>query len=314
MERTRRATSPLTDLRALASQQHGVFGRAQAASLGVTRGQITHGVKAGEWERILPGIYIFRTAPRTWMARATAVSIWSRGVLCSWTAAALHDFGGRQDEIHVCVPNKLRSPALWVVPHKAEIRNGDQCFVGGLRVTTPTRTLVDLAGGMDELGLELMLDNLLTSGLVTLPRLRWCLQMSGTRGRPGTRLLRELVDIREHFGVPASVFQTKLFRLLRATDMPTPVNEYEIRDGGKVVARADLAYPDYTVRVEGHSYKWHGGRKAWAADLRKHNKVQDLDWETVYVLYDEVEETPDEVVARVRNTLIRRGWEPPTLF
>jgi hypothetical protein len=64
---------------------------------------------------------------------------------------------------------------------------------GGLTVTTPVRTLVDLAGVVPGAELATIVDRALGRGLVTRRALEGRLQTLGTRGRAGSARLRTLL-------------------------------------------------------------------------------------------------------------------------
>jgi hypothetical protein len=64
---------------------------------------------------------------------------------------------------------------------------------GGLSVTTPVRTLIDLAAVLPRSEVAALLDLAVGRGLVTRRSLERRLETLGTRGRPGTAGLRALI-------------------------------------------------------------------------------------------------------------------------
>ncbi len=63
--------------------------------------------------------------------------------------------------LHVTAPARLKHPGLGVATHQAKLRNDDQSWVRGVPVTSPIRTLLDLAATLDELALEQTVDSAL---------------------------------------------------------------------------------------------------------------------------------------------------------
>ena len=100
------------------------------------------------------------------------------------------------------------------------------------------------------------------------------------RGRAGTLKFREALE--RHTADDAlteSEASTLLLRLLADHGLPAPVPQYEIRDrDGRLVARADFAYPDLKIAIEYDSYRHHLGKEALVRDSGRRNAVVALGW------------------------------------
>ena len=89
-----------------------------------------------------------------------------------------------------------------------------------------------------------------------------------------------------------------------------PQRQYEVRHRGKVVARADFAYPDNKLAIEAVSYRWHSGRSAWARDQKRGNAIAALGWRTIAVTWEDLSEDPSGVVRRISQALGHRElWD-----
>jgi very-short-patch-repair endonuclease len=135
------------DLRALATTQHGVAHVDQLARLGVTRTTVRGRVAAGLWHVPLPRIVALHPGGCGVDARRMAVVLWlPRGVLCGPTAAALHGLRTpRATTVHVAVTRGHPRGTAWVVVRRLrELPDDHVVHVGGLPVTSPARTVVDL--------------------------------------------------------------------------------------------------------------------------------------------------------------------------
>jgi hypothetical protein len=125
----------------------------------------------------------------------------------------------------------------------------DLTVVDAIPVTTPVRTLLDLAAIPPADGVEEALDDALRRGLVTVRRLQWRLEELGRR--PGVTTMRRLIETRSHLAeTPESILETRFLRLLRRRGLPEPIAQYRIRDGGRLVAIVDFAYPERMLAVE----------------------------------------------------------------
>ena len=89
-------------------------------------------------------------------------------------------------------------------------------------------------------------------------QLAWRLAGIGGKGRPGCAGLRKLLETRG--GATDSGWEVRLERILVSAGLPRPRRQYEVRHEGKLVARADLAYPGYQIAIEYEGVRWHTGR------------------------------------------------------
>lgn len=160
----------------LASQQGGYFTAAQALSAGYSYQAQAHHVSAGNWHRVDRGL--FRLAE--WVPEPNddlvRWALWSKGVAAISHETALGVFGIGEFEsprVHLTVPPSFtrRDPAVTL--HRAELSADDLESRPGFRLTSPTRSLIDVAAsGADEEQLARAISEAVSSGQVTLRRLR----------------------------------------------------------------------------------------------------------------------------------------------
>ena len=160
----------------LATQQGGYFTAAQAKDLGYSYQAQAHHVSAGNWHRVDRGL--FRLAEwvpelhddlRRW-------TVWSKGraVVSHETALSVHDAGELESgKVHLTVPPAFTMTDDAVVLHRADLDGTDIVEHAGFRVTTPARSLGDVAAaGADEEQLARAIKDVLDRGLTTLRQLR----------------------------------------------------------------------------------------------------------------------------------------------
>lgn len=151
-----------TDLRrrllAIAGRQSGYFTAAQALDAGYSYPAQGYHAKRGNWLRVDRGIYRFPewpTGPREDLVRW---SLWSRdrAVVSHETALSVHELGDVDPaHVHVTVPPNFRQKNPGVVIDRADLAPRDIEEHEGFRVTTPLRSLLDVAAGeldLDQLG------------------------------------------------------------------------------------------------------------------------------------------------------------------
>src|SRR5215211_9498926 len=88
--------------------------------------------------------------------------------------------------------------------------------------------------------------------------------------------------------------------LLHAAGLPRPVLQHEIRDaGGRLIGRADLAWPDRSVLVE-FDGEIHRERDVFVNDLRRQNQLVAAGWIVLRFSSADLLGRPDEVIAEIR--------------
>ena len=142
------------DLYAIAEGQGGYFTAAQAAAAGYRYPQQVYQRRLGAWEPIDRGLFRLRDFPPGEHEDLIRWSLWSRdrrgeirATVSHETAADLYGLGDVMPaKIHLTVPPGFRKPAPeGCVLHVARLPPGYVAARGGFRVTTPLRTVRDLA-------------------------------------------------------------------------------------------------------------------------------------------------------------------------
>ena len=184
-------------LAAVAVAQAGAFTRAQAIAAGFSAAQIERRVRAAAWVRVFPRVYRHATAPPS-----SALEHWAAVLWCGQPCALSHTSaaavwrlrGPTIDRPELIVP-KTRAPrGAGVVVHRVTRLAGDDVvWVGRLPVTSPARTVIDLAGVLDLEDLEAVVAVARTRRMVTVRALRGHLDEIGAVGRPGAARLRRLL-------------------------------------------------------------------------------------------------------------------------
>lgn len=181
-------------LLALTKRQQGLVTYAQARAVGFTTSAIKWRLTAGEWTRVLPGVARMFWADDTWTTRCWAASLWadsSTTALSHTTAARLLGFDLAPDfAVHVTTEvERSQHPRRWCHHHRAMLHI-ETSEVSGLCVTSPARTLLDLAVILNSSELERVLRGAINQRQVTTTALRKVLRPC--RGKNGVVRLRTL--------------------------------------------------------------------------------------------------------------------------
>jgi len=159
-----------------AAGQGGFFTAAQAKEIGYSYQAQTHHVQAGNWVRIDRGLLRLREwipEPHDDLRRWT---LWShgKGVVSHESALAVHGIGEFESaRIHLTVPPDFTKKDSALVLHRAPLESEDVAEQKGFAVTTPLRSLVDVAAGApDEDQLARAIEEAVDDGLLSLRQLR----------------------------------------------------------------------------------------------------------------------------------------------
>lgn len=156
----------------VAENQKGYFTAADAKQLGYDYPHQHFHVKQGNWVRVDHGIYRLKKFPAAKHEDLMRWWLWSRkkAVLSHETAAALYDLGDPlPSKVHLTVPHDFRKrPTKSLVLHKAELDKSEIERRDDLPVTTPLRTVLDLAGAhLDPERLSVLTQDAIRRGLLS---------------------------------------------------------------------------------------------------------------------------------------------------
>jgi predicted transcriptional regulator of viral defense system len=158
------------------AEQAGYFTAAQAKQLGYSYQAQAHHVAAGNWLRVDRGL--FRLAE--WIAdvhdELAYWNLWSkaRAVVSHETALAVHGIGEfESSRVHLTVPPRFTMRHDALVLHVADLPNTDVVQRTGFRITSVTRSVIDVAGrSPDEDQLSRVISEAQQQGLLSLRSLR----------------------------------------------------------------------------------------------------------------------------------------------
>ena len=263
--------------------QFGVFTTAQAAARGWTAEGLRHATRRGRVDRLWQGVYAEpvtrddegRGRRRVQLAVAAAVT--NAGVLVSHLAGA--EVMGWQWWAHgprPCVSHE-REVGLTRVPgvhvHRAQLGRFDRWQAGSVPITSPGRTVCDIAR---EYGTEAGLcaaDS--AAHLGDLRRIDLQRAVAQARDWPGGRSaapLPELFDPRAE-----SVFESRSRWAMRLIGIPPPMTQVVLCDlTGRFIARVDFFWPEFGVVGEADGAVKYSGRAALTSEKVREDAVRRL--------------------------------------
>jgi hypothetical protein len=184
----------------LAARQHGVVATRQLAALGIAQRAVSHRVAAGRLHRIHHGVYAVGhrvlTRHGRWMAAVLAGG--EGAVLSHASAAALWEIRYSASEyIDVSVRRSGRTKRAGLRIHRPRTLTPDETTTErGIPVTTPARTILDMAARLTDSRLEHLLDQAEIQELTDYPTLDALARAHATH-RGATRLREDPTRLRE---------------------------------------------------------------------------------------------------------------------
>lgn len=285
---------------ALAARQHGVVHCAQLSAAGVSRAAIHRRVRAGRLHPCHRGVYAvghpLLTDDGRWWAAVLAYR--PDGVLSHTSAAVAWDLARSASaviDVSVGVNGRRQQPGVRL-HRRPRLAPGDVTTRDGLPITTPARTLLDLAAtGWREDRLGAAVDRAELLRLIDFAGLR-------ARCAPGRRGAPALRTILARYGPEPLDTRSRLEQLVGALclahDLPRP--QVNVLVEGRV---RDFCWPNARLVVEADSYAWHRSPRSLDDDRERDAALVLAGWRVLRFTWEQVRRRPDYVAATLLRAL-----------
>jgi very-short-patch-repair endonuclease len=286
----------------LAAKQLGVVSARQLHAAGFGEGAIKRRLRAGRLHRVHRGVYLVGHAIAAQGAtEMAAVVACGSGSVTSHRSAAhlieLPSLASWRIPVEVTVagrdPGRKRNIRIYRV---AELDPRDVQSVAGVPVTSPARTLVDLAAVLPIAQLECAIAEARAQRLV---RERDLLeQMQHARGRRGIAALRQLLSLERGPALTRSEAERRLIRLVRAAALPEPEANARIHR-----MEVDFLWRPQRVAVEVDGFRYHSNARAFERDRERDATLVASGYVVIRVTWRQIVRSPEAVIARVAAAL-----------
>jgi very-short-patch-repair endonuclease len=256
----------------LAARHFGVVARWELLAAGVTASQIDWRLKTGRLREIHRGVYLVgAVAPPLAYEQAALLAFRNEGRLSHWTAASVWCLSWRPGEplpsppsvpVWVTLPPGRGARRPGIKLHRANLDRRDIRKRQGLAVTSPPRTILDMAALLDKEDLE---------GLVAEAHFRRLASKSELRDHLARHFRkRGTAKLRSVLSLPGGPQRTRsrperwMLRLLREAritgfKMNTKIHGFEV----------DVLWPEVRFAIEIDGWDAHSGRTAFERDHLK---------------------------------------------
>lgn len=304
--------APRISMRQLASSNYGILRGSDLEELGLDKGFRHRMCATGEIERLSQSVYRLVGVPISWEGELLTLC-WAQsphGWISHRSAAKLWGVPGFNDRaLDVIVPRHSRRPRIeseFRLHESRKLPKADGTLHQGLPVTTPMRTIVDVAAVTSEERLEHLVESMQRLGHCTIEDIEDTARRLCGKGRHGTRKLRAVLA-RQNGSNRRVDSQTniRLRHLLLKAGLPEPYMEFPVTASGNNYF-ADLAYPAQRILIECVSETYHLRRESYAKDNTRRNQLMTAGWLVLEFTWHQVYEQPRACVQEIRCALLSR--------
>jgi very-short-patch-repair endonuclease len=283
---------------ALAARQHGAVARAQLLRLGVAASAIDDRVARGWLQRLYRGVYRVGPVENTRTRAMAALLACGEAAVLSHSTAATVVWGcaaidGAQGLVEVTRPAGARMH-VGIRVHRTSLLPSEVVLRDALRVTTPERTILDLAGTTPLAALERLVADAVARRVVRESALLAVL--ASHPGQRGTSRLRTLLG---NGGAPVrSEAEAHFRRLIRGTGLKAPLVNTRV---GRY--RVDFLWPAERLVVEVDGLAFHGSALRFESDRRRDAELVAAGYRVIRVTWRRLTAEPAAVLVQVAQAL-----------
>lgn len=238
--------------------------------------------------------------------RAVAAWLWSgrSAVVAGNSAAAL--LGAEWVDPRApaeLIADRKRPPPLIVVRNDA-LLTGEIKAIGGVPVTSPARTVFDLARQRGPQKAVIGIDALLRATGITVEEVQPL--VLAHRGARGMKQLRRVLPLTDAGAESPQETRTRL--VLVAGGLPRPQTQIVVRnEWGWVVARIDMGWERWRVGVEYDGEQHWTDPRVRTKDIDRQAELERRGWRIIRVSAGLLRDRPDVIVERARHALLAAG-------
>lgn len=270
----------------VAERQRGTITYVQLRKCGLTRRDIDGRVASGRLHRLHRGVYVVGHRVLAPFARETAalLACSPKATLTFESAAIAWDLPVLTDAVHVTVDPERRPRHAGIRVHRQRLQPHEVTRRHGLPVTTPLRTIQDIAATTGDL--ERVIAEARANHLIRLEDLH------AIPGRRGAASLARALDRGPQW--TRSHAERVLLDLVRRAGLPAPEFNADV-----IGYKVDAVWRGQRVAVEVDSWAWHGHRRAFEQDRARDMRLREAGFTPVRVTARQLDQEPLRTVAHL---------------
>ena len=289
--------------------------RDEALASGLTRDQIRHRVRGGHWRRMATGVYL-RVAPADGqdafeslriehMNRAVAAFRARPDCVIGFgSAAIMHGLPlitGVPSLVQLLVPEGSWTGIRSGVRYRACQLGREDETPGAVRVTSPTRTWIDIARTHRLPDALSSGDRAISDGRLIVDDATWALsQLGSIRGvRLAARALPLLDGLRE------TPLESWSFAAFVSWNIPLPTMQREVFDDDGLIGRVDFYWPEHRLVGESDGRLKYEAKGALYEEKRREDRLRAMGLSVVRWGWSDLARDQEALRTRLTTTLLR---------
>ena len=285
----------------LAAERDGVLSIVQLRACGLDDDAVAVRVRGGRLHRLYRGVYAVGHPGLTLRGRfrAAVLACGERAVLSHFAAAAFWGFWVWEEgrRVDVTVPGGARDLDGVRVRRTRGLERDVQVRYE-MRVTTPARTLLDLAAILPEKALRSVVRRAQAQRVVSIRQILELLERSN--GHRGAAKLRSVIA--DGPAPTASDLEDLLLDLLDDGGIERPEINAPLRFGGQTII-PDYLWRAQRVAIEADSVTWHEHKLVREHDAYKQAQLEAAGLRALRITWAQITRSPQQTLARIRAAL-----------
>jgi Protein of unknown function (DUF559)/Transcriptional regulator, AbiEi antitoxin len=286
----------------VAARQEGMISTEQLLAVGVDRGAIAWRVRRGRLHPYCRGVYSVGHTRLTPRAR-----LWAAMLACGGPGAALLGYSGAaapwdlmpmpSGRVDVITLRRSASTKLVRVHQTRTLEPQDVTDIDGLPLTTPTRTLIDLADQLTPQRLERVLHRAEILRLLDVAAIH--ARLASLPGRRSRTLRHALATLEPGPDVTRSELEERFLALVAKYGLPRPLVNNRVA-GHEV----DFYWPDHRLIVETDGAATHLTPTAFEQDRARDAHLTALGYRVIRITWRQMER-PEALAHLLRELLLK---------
>ena len=289
----------------LASERAGVFTRAEVYACGGSEPMVRRRAAGGLWVRAGGDAFALAGWPDSPQQRRW-IGLLAAGDPAHLSHEAAADVRGIQGvrrglavvtvlhPLHLEVENVTFHQLVDVRPEHVEI-------IDGWPVTTPARTIVDLAAVVSRARLKVAVQHVVVERQASLGQIDRVLRDVRRRGKPGVRKAVAVLDELSGEPPPASELERRLHEVARMARLPIVRQHVLPWAREPIVGVVDAAVLESRLILEADGRSWHARLEQMAHDRRRDREAAEAGWLTIRWVYDDLVHDPHDAARSLRE-------------
>ncbi len=257
---------------------HGVVDRRTLLDLSITDNDARAMIAAGELVSVADGVYRHAAAPRTFESRCVEWCATDPSVVvgCGGAVRLLQYRGCGHVDVHLLTARPGKPFRHGIKVHRCPVLPDDHVIhrPDGIRLTSPTRTVFDLARHVRWNQLESVIEQGLRRSQFDIQELYAVAHLLCRRGRAGSALFANVLRSRPAWRRPVDSRPELVLLKAMARAGVELRTQPEVHLGGDVAIHPDLGDPGCGFYIEIDDHEWHGGRLDSAYDDRRDRQLR----------------------------------------